>query len=391
MSDMERYLHSLIDEDLVEKMVFLSGPRQVGKTTLARLVGEAFDHVVYLNWDESSHKKRFRERRWSPETELLILDEIHKLPSWKSQVKGLFDTRPEHLRILVTGSARLDVFKRGGDSMLGRYHHYRLAPFSLNELHGKHRLPEFSETYPGLRFGKKLDLEPLARFGGFPEPLFKGSDRAHRRWMKDRLELIFKQDIRDLEEIRMFSRMELLGSLLPDRVASPLSVQSLLEDLEVAHRTVQQWLEILERVYFCFSVPPYAGRLERALKKERKYYLWDWSQVSSPGARFENLTAVHLLKWCHFHRDAHGIDARLWYIRDREKREVDFLVTWEKKPVFLVECKLGDERPSASLEYFGSRLGVADRYQISQTGTDDYLSPAGIRIMPAAIFLTGLI
>lgn len=388
---MKRYLETPVTGDLAKKMVLLSGPRQVGKTTLARHIGKRFPRSRYLNWDDPAHKLAIKDRRWAPDTDLLILDEVHKWPGWKNRLKGLYDTRPSGLRILVTGSARLNVYKKGGDSLLGRYHHYRLLPFTANEFHGRIRIPRFPRGFPALAFGRPLDLDPLVRFGGFPEPLTAGSDRVHRRWIKDRFELIFRQDLRDLEEVRHLARVELLGAILPGKVGSTLSVQSLVEDLEAAHRTVSGWIDLLQRVYFCFAVPPFHGRLARALKKEQKLYLWDWSQVAAPGPRFENLVAVHLLKWCAFFEDAHGIDVRLWHLRDREKREIDFLVTWEGNPALLVECKLGDDRPSPALSYFGDRLGVTHRYQVSLSGQEDWLTPAGVRLIPAARFLTAFL
>ena len=388
---MDRYLAIPAKSDLKKKMLLLSGPRQVGKTTLSMQLGESFKNPVYLNWDDSGHKLRIKDRQWPPESGLIVLDEIHKMNGWKGWVKGVSDTKPQHQSIMLTGSARLNIYKKGGDSLLGRYHHYRLHPVTASEHLGGCKLPEYEKKFTGLSFDKSAGLEELFKLGGFPEPLLSGSEKEHKRWLKERHELVLREDVRDLEEVKMLGKLELLGLLIPGRVGSPLSVQSLVEDVGASHKTLQYWLDVLARVYFSFKVMPYSRHLARALKKEHKIYLWDWSQVENDGARFENMVASHLLKWCNFQEDVNGIKAELWYLRDREKRETDFLVTWEGAPAFLVECKLSDESPSPHLTYFGSRLGIKDRYHVTLNGKKDYLLPEGTRVIPASKFLAGLI
>ena len=277
----KRYLIDTIDADLSAKMVFISGPRQSGKTTLAlQLVGATSPrHPAYLSWDDVRARPGIRRGEMPPGQPRVILDEIHKYARWRGLVKGLHDMREPGQSFLVTGSARLDVYRRGGDSLHGRYHPYRLHPLSLAEVGG----------HPAA-------VEALLRFGGFPEPFLRGSDRHWRRWQRERLDRVVHDDVRDLERVREISLIERLVEALPSRVGSPLSVKNLREDLEVAHDTAERWLGILEKLYVCFRISPFGPPRIRAVKKERKLYLWDWSAVADPGPRLENLVASHLLK-----------------------------------------------------------------------------------------------
>ena len=221
----ERYLGSAVSEDLAQKMVFLGGPRQVGKTTLGELVAAHCKHPCHLNWDSRSHRRTIMDGQWSPDCDILIFDEIHKYRRWKTLVKGIWDTRSPGLKIMVTGSSRLDVYRRGGDSLQGRYHYYRLHPFTLHELSGG-SLPavDAGATPPPLEFGPPgTGLEHLMKFGGFPEPCLAGNERTLRRWQRQRFERVFHEDIRDVETVHALSEMELLGAMLPERVAAPLS------------------------------------------------------------------------------------------------------------------------------------------------------------------------
>src|SRR5262245_15627027 len=297
-----RYVEKLVEDDLEKKMVFIGGPRQVGKTTLARTIASRAKAPTYLNWDDRRHRRAILDGNWKPETDFIIFDELHKYPRWKTLVKGVWDTREKDERIIVTGSSRLDTYRRGGDSLLGRYHYYRLHPFSLRELQaGKLPEPALSSDPPKLVFeGEGSQLEAMLRMGGFPEPFLAGNERTLRRWQRERFERVFREDIRDLEAVRSLAQIELLGQLLPERVGSRLSMLTLSEDIEVSPKTVKNWVELLSRNYYLFRVPPYHRRLARALKKEAKYYLWDWSEIRDEGARFENLVASHLLKFCHF-------------------------------------------------------------------------------------------
>lgn len=370
-SALTRYIHSQVREDLRKKMVFLGGPRQVGKTTLALdiLGAENRRHPAYLNWDSPLVRKPLQEGEIPGGQPLVVLDEIHKFPRWRNLVKGFYDTQGDRTSFLVTGSARLDHYRKGGDSLQGRYHHYRLHPFSLGEL----------STAPNAG-----DLETLMRFGGFPEPLLAGDSRTWRRWQRERMSRVVYEDLRDLENLRQIALVELLAEALPDRVGSPLSINSLSEDLQVAHETVRRWLEILENLYVCFRIPPFSAPRIRAVKKEAKLYLWDWSQVPDKGERFENLVASHLLKYCHFLEDTEGFRMELRFIRDTDRREVDFVVLRDRKPLFAVECKSGEKSPSRTIGYFRERTDIPKFYQV-HPGNRDYVSN-GTRVLPFATF-----
>jgi hypothetical protein len=387
----ERYLTSPIVGDLKKKMVFIGGPRQIGKTTLAKtLIGSHFKETAYFNWDNKQQRRQLMSSQWPGGAELIILDEIHKFKGWKRFVKGQYDTLKDKFKFLVTGSARLDIYRKGGDSLQGRYHYYRLHPFSLAEvLNRKTRLEPFKEipigpAHPG------NELAVLEKFGGFPEPLLSQEERTLRRWHNERNERLFREDIRDVEMIRDIGNMKLLGDMLPSKVGSLLSVNAIREDLEVSHRAASHWLDILESFYYHFRIYPFARGAFRSLKKEPKLYLWDWSELSNEAARFENLVASHLLKLVHWLQDHEGYKARLCFLRDSAQREVDFLVTINEKPWFAVEVKTQDEEVSPNFRYFLERLKVPFAYQVLKKRGIDKLT-AGVRVISADKLLAALL
>ncbi len=387
--DFHRYLEPSIREDLARKMVFVAGPRQVGKTTLARQVLATFEHGAYFSWDNREDRGLIRAARWPAGPALVVLDELHKWRGWKGWLKGEYDKHQETFQFLVTGSARLDVYRRGGDSLQGRYHHYRLHPVSYGEARGSTAsLPIPGEPLEVGR-GERETVDTLLRFGGFPEPFLAQSERTHRRWQKERFERFLREDVRDLEAVRDLSSLEVLADLLPARVASPLSANSLREDLEVSHRAVTHWLDVLERLYYLVRLRPYAVQSARGLKRMPKAYLWDWSQVPSPGARLENLVALHLLKLCHLLEDREGYRVDLRYLRDRDGREVDFLLTADGKPWAAIEVKLSETRLDPALVYFRDHLKIPHTYQVVLDGQRDFVEN-GIRCLPVADLLAGL-
>ncbi len=353
----KRYLYSPVKRDLAKKMVFVGGPRQVGKTTmgLSFLRPSHEKNPAYLNWDILKHRQRILKNQIPLKHRLLVFDEIHKYKEWRGLLKGLYDGHRSGHSFLVTGSARLDHFSKGGDSLMGRYYYYRLHPFSLLEMN----------PTPNPK-----DLEALLQFGGFPEPLLGQSVNDWRRWQNNRKKQVVYDDLRDLEQVKEISLIELLVEALPHRVGAPLSVNSLREDISASHKTVERWLGLLEALYMVFRIPPYGNSRIRTVKKEQKLYFWDWSQVERPAARFENLVASHLLKYCHYHHDTTGGHYQLAYLRDIDKREVDFLVTKDGRPFFAVECKLGQTALSSHLNYFQERLDIPRCFQVHLSRRD---------------------
>lgn len=387
----DRYINDCVVEDLRDKMVFVGGPRQVGKTTLAKeLVAQNFQKAGYFNWDARIDRRNIMKSRWPGDADLIILDEIHKYKHWKSFVKGEYDTLKNKYTFLVTGSARLDVYRKGGDSMIGRYHYYRLHPFSLAEVSGQSRVPTVKSEIEVPAIQELEAFGALFKFGGFPEIFLKQSPRMLRRWHNEKNDRLFREDIRDLSQVRDIVSMQLLGDLLPERTAAKLSLNSLREDLGVSHRAVSGWLDILESFYYCFRVYPFVGKNFRSLKKEAKLYLWDWSEIETEGARFENCIASHLLKLVHYYQDYEGYRTQLYYLRSAEGKEVDFLVTVNGKPWFAVEAKLNDLNVSPHLFYFKERVKIPFCYQVvKKTGVDSLVN--GVRVLSAERFLSGLI
>lgn len=387
----DRYLSRSILSDLKNKMVFVGGARQVGKTTLARdLIAKKFDVSSYYNWDFTPDRKKIISNELPGESSLLIFDEIHKYKKWKTFIKGIFDTYKAKYKIIVTGSARLNIFRKGGDSLQGRYHYYTLHPFSLAEIENIHNewIP-FEEVNFGSSFNKS-SFEKLLTFGGFPEPFLSQDIKVLRRWHNEKSERLFREDIRDVENIRDINSMMLLRDTLPSRAASPLSINNLSEDLEVSHRAITNWLNILDAFYYTFRIYPFTSKKIRSIKKESKLYLIDWSEIENEGNRFENMIASHLLKFTQYLFESEGYKAELFYLRNVDKKEVDFLVTINNKPWFSVEAKLNDKTPSPNIIYFKERLKIPYNYQVIQDENIDIMKD-GIRVISASKFLSGLI
>lgn len=348
-----RYLQPLINADLVKKMVFLGGPRQCGKTTLGRALLQG-RQGAYFNWDDDVHRRQILARQWDDDADLVVLDELHKFPRWKNWIKGIFDTRPGKTSFLVTGSARLDVYRRGGDSLLGRYHYWRLHPFGLDEK------PKGMSDDEALR--------RLLTVGGFPEPFLDGDEREARRWRRERLDRVLKDDIRDLESIKDIATLSLFVDSLRQRVGGLVVLANIAGDLQVAPATLKRWLGALERMYLLFTVAPLTKGVPRAIQKPPKVYFFDTGDVlGDEGARFENFVATHLLKYCHFLEDRDGYKYELRYLRDKEGREVDFVITKDGVVTELYECKWSESQFDPALRYYAERLNPKRAVQIVAT------------------------
>lgn len=372
---MERYLLPLISQDLTEKVILLGGPRQVGKTTLALrfLNPPQKSNENYLNWDVLSDRLKMRQFHFLSQ-KTVVFDEIHKFKNWRNLVKSFYDKLYPEKNLIVTGSAKLDFYRRGGDSMIGRYFYYRLHPLSIHEIGSS-----------------SSDLEQLFQFGGFPEPFFKANMRFLKRWQNEMIEKVVREDVNDLENIKDLSSMELLGLTLPSRVGSPLSVNSLREDLDISFATVERWIQILERLFLVYRILPFGSPRLRAVKKEKKLYFWNWAFIEKEGARWENLVASHLLKYCDYMKDVFGEKMELRFLRDIDGREIDFVLLQNNKPKLAVECKTGERGSSPWASYFRERTSIPEFYQVHRGSRDTGDAKKGIRILPFSTFCTEII
>jgi hypothetical protein len=350
------------------QMLFLSGPRQAGKTTSSLTETSQGN---YLNWDNEVHRAvilagpaavalHLGLRNMREPLPLVVFDEIHKYRHWKRFLKGFFDTYEKLVRIIVTGSARLDVYRRGGDSMMGRYFLYRLHPLSVREFAD----PSFKEVDISSPIACS-DFEILIEHGGFPEPFIQRNHRFTHQWRRLRLELLFKHDIRDLTRIQDLGQMEILAQVLTHQVGQLIDYTGLANAVKVSSPTIQRWMTVLSSLYYCFTIQPWSKNISKSLIKQPKVYLWDWSMATHIGARNENFIASHLLKAVQFWTDAGFGDYGLYYLRDKAKREVDFLVVKNGQPWFLVEAKNSEKGISPALYYFQKETKASHAFQVS--------------------------
>jgi uncharacterized protein len=388
-----------IGRDLQAKMVLLAGPRQAGKTTLAQALIEK-DSGAYFNYDVLPHRQALRALALPEDRQLWVFDELHKLRTWRNWLKGVYDLHHAKHPILVTGSARLDLYGRGGDSLQGRYFRHRLHPFTLSEALGVRASPDADPNAilamdHGVPAGAADALALMMQRGSFPEPFLAASNVAAKRWRMSYASLIIREELRELEHVRDLDRVELLYDRLPEVVGSVLSLNALREDLEVSFEAVRRWVGIFDALYATFRVAPYGPPKIKAVKKEQKLYFWDFGRVTSESARFENLVLFHLLRYCHWLEDVHGERAELRYLRDVNGREVDAIVMRERKPWLAVEVKLDDAPLDRSLRYMLERAPIAHAFQVSLRGQRDVSVPnvgrATVRLLPAVRFLTALV
>jgi predicted AAA+ superfamily ATPase len=354
-----------------KSMVFLVGPRQVGKTTLAKIISRSFVNNLYFNWDIPQDKARlavnptfFQEiKRRDPSTPLIIFDEIHKYKDWKNYLKGVYDEFHDRYQFLVSGSGRLDIYQRGGDSLAGRYLLFHLWPFTIAEL-GKRNLTigDFLENPLQISMNGSGQLKEewtrLSTLTGFPEPYLANRRATYRRWSNTYSRQLIREDIRDLTGIKSVEDMETLYFLLPSKVGAPLSVPSLATDLKASYNSVRSWLSVFERFFLIFSISPWTERIARAIQKERKVYLWDAPRIEEPAARFENMVALELWRAVTNWTDLGYGQFSLHFIKNKEQQEVDFLIANGRKPVVLIEAKFSASQPSSTLRKFQSALSI---------------------------------
>lgn len=334
---MKRLQKNIILKDLEKKIVLLVGPRQAGKTWLAKDILKEFKSGVYLNYDNLKDRKIIEQQNWLESTDILVLDELHKMPEWKNYLKGVFDTKPSTLRLLVTGSARLDIYDKIGDSLAGRYFRHQLMPLSLKELG---------------EVGQEKDILRLLKRGGFPEPYCAENDVEADRWREQYVNSLLSTDIFEIDTIHNLKGMRLLLDLLRHRVGAPISYRSLSEDLGVSPTTVKKYIQILESLYVIFVVTPYSKNIARSLLKEPKIYFFDNALVEGEGAKVENLVAISLLKSLYGRRDSMAERCSLHYLRTKDGVEVDFAVIKDDQVEEILEVKTIDDSISKPLKKF---------------------------------------
>jgi len=371
MENRDLYLRIWRELAREKSMIFLVGPRQAGKTTLGEIIAQSFTNSLYFNWDIPQDRGRlignptfFEEvKRTDPSRPLIIFDEIHKHRDWKNYLKGVYDQFHREYQFLVSGSGRLDIYQRGGDSLAGRYYMFHLWPFTIAELGNRFRTVEDFLSNPleicmdkSAELSKKWDR--LSTMSGFPEPYLANRITTYRRWSMAYSRRLIREDIQELTAIKSIGDLETLFHLLPSRIGSPLSVPSLAADLKVSYNTLQSWISVFERFFLIFSIAPWTGKIARAIQKERKIYLLDIPKIEDPGARFENMVALELWRAVTNWNDMGYGAFALHFLKNKEKQEVDFLIANGRKPLVLIETKLSEQNPSQALRKFQGVLRV---------------------------------
>jgi uncharacterized protein len=370
---MNRTQENPIRNDLDKRIVLLSGPRQVGKTTLSKMLFNRFD---YFNHDLSEHRIAIKERSWDRKLDLVVLDELHKMKNWKEWLKGVYDVEGTRPRLLVTGSARLDIARKMGDSLAGRFFQHRLHPFDLKELR---------DLVP-----PKEAFDTIMLTGGFPEPFLAGKERFYKRWRRTHLDIILRQDLIDLDAVRDIQAVETLVELLRGRVGSSVSMSNLARDLERDSKTIKRWLTLLENLYVVFKVTPYHKNIARSLLKEPKFYFYDIAQVPDRAARLENLVACALKKDLDRIEDTEGIRTSLHYLRTKEKREIDFAVNLDGRVSSIIEVKTSDDKPGSAFGHFSKFLSDTKKTQLVLNLKREKTYPGGVEVREMIPWLSHL-
>ncbi len=392
----DRYLNKLIVEDALAslKIAFVTGPRQVGKTTLCKqILEQAKEKTAYYTWDDDDFRLAWLQ---SPKTlvegkKIVVFDEIHKDRKWKNKLKGLFDIYGNDTNLIVSGSARLDYFRKSGDSLQGRYFPYRLHPFTLGET-PKIKPPSQRDWFEHATLSD-IKLDDLLKLGGFPEPLMGQNLNKATRWRNLYKERMIKEDLRDLQNVRDLSVLDNLSLLLKTKVGGQLSYESIRKDLSVSFESILRWIDLLEAVYYCYRIRPYSTKIKNSLTKEPKLFLYDWSGIEDEGAKFENMIAGHLLKNVHLWTDGAMGDFKLFYLRDKQKREVDFLITCNNKPYLLLEVKSNQNTLTSPLIHYNEVLKPTFCFQLvreTKKERNASLLHPNIRIVHVDKFLSSL-
>lgn len=372
---MQRNLQPYVLHDLPQKIVILTGPRQCGKTTFSKQLLHPFD---YFNYDAAEDRLHLQKKTWDRAKRLLIFDELHKMKQWKRWLKGVYDTEGLSPPILVTGSAKLNAYRKVGDSLAGRYFQYRLHPLDLKEAYQNWK-PDGEEIF-----------KRLFSCSGFPEPFLHNDETYYKRWRRTHLDSILRQDLIDLTSIRDIQGIETLVQLLKERVGSCVSYANLARDLERDANTVKRWLQLLEELYIIFRVTPYHKKINRSLLKEPKYYFYDIAQVENKGARLENLVACALLKELHFIEDTTGEKTALHFLRTKDRKELDFLILQNSTPTHLIEVKWSEESPSPAFKHFHNFLPNTKQIQLVHTLSRETTYPTGLEIRQLIPWLINL-
>ena len=350
------------------QMAFMSGPRQVGKTTTSSSFAS---ENIYLSWDNDDDRMvildgpaAVKSRIGISPSRTIIFDELHKYPQWKNFLKGFYDSYGRDKRnIVVTGSARLDVYRKGADSLMGRYFSYRMHPVSVAEILSSN-IPEQEISHPAKI--NHEDFTALLKFGGFPEPFLKKNTRFHTKWKRMRFQLLFREELRDFSKIHEIGQVEVLAELIKLQTGQLVNYAALARKIRASQDSIRRWISVLKSLYYCFSVRPWTKNVSRSILKDPKLYLWDWSVIRDEGARCENFIASHLLKAVHWWNDCGFGDFGLYFLRTKDKREVDFLITRDGRPWFLAEVKSsGNSSLSRNLYYFHERLETKQAFQVA--------------------------
>ena len=376
----KRFIDELIGDPIIsDRMLLLTGPRQVGKTTTAReWLASSHHENLYFNWDDEKTRRLFRKdanffesmAREAGLNSRIVFDEIHKISNWKTLLKGYYDTFGSDFQFLVTGSARLELFHRAGDSMLGRYHFLHLNPLIPNEVQGLRVKPNLELNINQKVIAQKPlpqdIIETLLHFSGFPEPYQKQSERSLNLWQREYKQRIIREDMRDLTKISDFNRVEHLLELLPARIGSPLSMNSLRGDLGCSYDAVKSIIMALNKLCVITLIRPYSHRVKNSISKEPKIYLTDWTQIDDEGARFENFIAIQIKTFCEFITDGGFCRLELFYLRDKQKHETDFLIVRNNIPVMLIESKVSEDSLDKNLKFFSQKFRNIKSIQVVQ-------------------------